>query len=43
MIEAAPRMSKEELRRAKQSLQTTLDLAKTALNTIDARLKPRAK
>ena len=43
LIEAAPRMSKEELRRAKQSLQTTLDLAKSALSTIDARLKPRSK
>ena len=43
LIEAAPQMSKEELRRAKQSLQTTIQLAKSALSSVDARLKPAAK
>ena len=43
LIEAAPRMSKEELRRAKQSLQTTIELAKSALSSVDARLKPASK
>lgn len=43
LIEAASRMTKEELTRAKQSLQTTLDLGKSALSTIDARLKQRSE
>jgi len=43
MIEAASRMTREELTRAKQSLQTTLDLGKSALSTIEARLKQRAE
>jgi hypothetical protein len=39
LLEAVPRMTETELHRAKQSVQTTLDLAKTTLKTIDARLK----
>jgi hypothetical protein len=39
LIAAAPRMGKEELTRAKQSVQTTLELGKSALRMIDARLK----
>jgi hypothetical protein len=38
-IDAAPRMNHEELNRAKQSVQTTLDLGKTALSVLDAQLK----
>jgi hypothetical protein len=34
-------MSAEELKRAKTNLQTSLDLGKTALSTIDAQLKER--
>ena len=43
LIEAVPKMTGEELRRAKQSLQTTLDLAKSALSTIEARMKSFTK
>jgi hypothetical protein len=43
MIEAAPRMTMEELNRAKQSLQTSLDLAKSGLSAIEARLKSFTK
>lgn len=39
LIEAAPLMSKEELKRSMQSLKTTLELGKTALSAIDAQLK----
>ena len=41
LIQEAPRMSAEELKRAKTNLQTSLDLGKTALSTIDAQLKER--
>lgn len=43
VIESASRMTKDELTRAKQSLQTTLDLGKSALHTIEARLKQQMK
>ena len=43
VIESASRMTKDELTRAKQSLQTTLDLGKSALHTIEARLKQQLK
>lgn len=43
LIEAAPRMSPEELKRAVQSLKTTLDLGKTALSALDAQLKRGGK
>jgi hypothetical protein len=36
-------MTRDELTRAKQSLQTTLDLGKSALSAIEARLKQRAE
>jgi hypothetical protein len=39
MIDAAPNMSKEELKRTIQSLQTTLDLGKAALTAIEAQMK----
>lgn len=38
-IDGAGRMNHEELNRAKQSVQTTLDLGKTALSVLDAQLK----
>lgn len=41
LIQDAPRMSAEDLKRAKTALQTSLDLGKTALSTIDAQLKQR--
>jgi len=41
IIQDAQRMSAEELRRAKATLQTSLDLGKTALSTIDAQIKQR--
>jgi len=43
LIESASRMTREELTRAKQSLQTTLDLGRSALSAIDARLKQRSE
>jgi hypothetical protein len=43
MIEGAARMSREELKRAIQSVHTTLDLGKTALKTLEARLKRGGK
>ena len=43
MIESASQMTRDELTRAKQSLQTTLDLGKSALSAIEARLKQRAE
>ena len=43
VIESASRMTKDELTRAKQSMQTTLDLGKSALHAIDARLKQQMK
>lgn len=42
LLEAAPRMSKEALKRATQSLQTTLELGKTALAAIEAQLKGKS-
>lgn len=41
VIEAAPSMSHAELTRTKQMLQTTLELAKSALGAVEARLKTR--
>ena len=41
LIQNAARMTPEELRRAKASLQTSLDLGKTALGALDAQLKQR--
>lgn len=41
IIQEAPGMSLDELKRAKSSLQTSLDLGKTALNTLDAQIKQR--
>lgn len=38
-IDTAKTMSKEELTRARQSVQTSLELGKTALNVIESRLK----
>ena len=43
LIESASWLTREELNRAKQSLQTTLDLGKSALSTIEARLKQRSE
>lgn len=43
LMEAVPRMNQEELKRAMQSVQITLDLGKTALGTIEAQLKRSAK
>lgn len=43
LIEAAPRMSHEELKRAVQSLKTSLDLGKTALSALDAQIKRGGK
>lgn len=39
LIASAPKMSQEELKRAIQSIKTTLDLGNTALTTIEGRLK----
>lgn len=39
LIEAVPRMSNEELKQAQLSVQTTLDLGKSALASINAQLK----
>ena len=39
LIAAAPNMSKEELKRSVQSINTTLDLGKTALAALEAQLK----
>jgi hypothetical protein len=39
LIEAAPTMNPAELKRAVQSLKTTLDLGKTALGAMESRLK----
>ena len=39
LIEAAPNMSREELKRSMQSLKTTLELGKTALGVIEAQMK----
>lgn len=39
LIEAAPKMNPAELKRAVQQLKTTLDLGKTALGAMEARLK----
>jgi hypothetical protein len=41
VIEAAPSMSHAELTRTKQALQTTMDLAKSALGAVETRLKTR--
>jgi hypothetical protein len=41
IIQEAQRMSAEELKRTKTALQTSLDLGKTALSTIEAQLKQR--
>lgn len=41
LIEEAPRMSREELKRAVQSLKTTLDLGKSALAAVESRLKKK--
>jgi hypothetical protein len=41
IIEAVPNMTPEELKRTKSSLQTSLDLGKTALSAIDAQLTKR--
>ena len=43
LIESAPRMSLEELNRAIQSVQVSLDLGKTALSTLEAQLKRGGK
>jgi hypothetical protein len=42
IIESAPTMAPEDLKRTKSSLQTSLDLGKTALSAIDAQLKKKA-
>jgi hypothetical protein len=42
LIKAAPSMSREQLRRAVQSVQTTLGLGKSALNALNALLKTRS-
>jgi hypothetical protein len=39
VIENVPTMAPEELKRAKSSLQTSVDLAQSAISTIDAQLK----
>lgn len=43
MIKAAPNMSKDELKRAVQSLKTTLDLGKSAMSALEAQLKREGK
>ena len=43
VIEAAPSMSHAELTRTKQALQTTLELAKSALGAVEGRLKTRSQ
>ena len=43
LIAAAPNMSKEDLKRALQSINTSLDLGKTALSALEAQLKRAPK
>jgi hypothetical protein len=43
LIEGAPKMSLEELRLARQSVQTSLELGKVALNTIESQIKREAR
>jgi hypothetical protein len=43
LIEMAPTMSPDQLKRAKQSIKTTLDLGKTALSRIEAQMKAKKK
>lgn len=43
LIERAPNMSREELQRAVQSINTTLDLGKAALSAMEAQLKGKPK
>jgi hypothetical protein len=43
LIDAAPTMSRDELKRTMQSLQTTLELGKAALTAIEAQMKRSPK
>jgi hypothetical protein len=43
LIEAAPKMSAEELKRSLTSLKTTLDLGKSAIDAIEAQMKRKTR